>query len=120
MAIDKKIIEEIKRHNRINTYIMEQDAALGDAPAADPTLGAEVPPAADATTPPAAPGADMSDPTLAGATSPEPQVIDTATDSEVEKIDSTGMGKAIIQEIRTILNLKKKGRKFCLSSECTG
>ena len=90
MAIDKKIIEEIKRHNRINSYIMEQDAALGDAPAADPTLGAGAPPAPDAATPPPAPGGDMTDPTLAGATSPEPQVIDTATDSEVEKIDSTG------------------------------
>ena len=90
MAIDKKIIEEIKRHNRINSYIMEQDAALGDTPAADPTLGAGAPPAPDAATPPPAPGGDMTDPTLAGATSPEPQVIDTATDDEVEKIDSTG------------------------------
>lgn len=84
MAIDKKIIEEIKRHNKINTYIMEQDAALGDVPPApdaaapaDPTLGADA-------------GAAPADPTL-GATAPTtPEVIDTATDTEVEKIDSTG------------------------------
>ena len=36
MGIDSKIIQEIKRHNSINNYIMEQDA-LGDVPPADPT-----------------------------------------------------------------------------------
>ena len=83
MAIDKKIIEEIKRHNKINTYIMEQDAALGDVPPApdaaapaDPTL------APDAAAP--------ADPTLGDTAPAVPEVIDTATDTEVEKIDSTG------------------------------
>ena len=83
MAIDKKIIEEIKRHNKINTYIMEQDAALGDLPPApdaaapaDPTL------APDAAAP--------ADPTLGDTAPAVPEVIDTATDTEVEKIDSTG------------------------------
>ena len=72
MAIDRKIIEEIKRHNKINSYIMEQDAAgLGD-----------VPPAPDATAP--------ADPTLAPEAPAEPEVIDTSTDTEVEKIDSSG------------------------------
>ena len=72
MAIDRKIIEEIKRHNKINSYIMEQDAAgLGD-----------IPPAPDAAAP--------ADPTLDAAAPAEPQVIDTATDTEVEKIDSDG------------------------------
>jgi hypothetical protein len=76
MAIDKKIIEEIKRHNSINKYIVEQDA-LGDLPTppADPATPAD--PAAPAdptlTTPPAA-----------------PEVIDTETDTEVEKIDGDG------------------------------
>ena len=84
MAIDKKIIEEIKRHNKINTYIMEQDAALGgDVPPADPTLGGDVPPAPTT-------GAEPVDPTLSAATPETPQVIDTKTDTEVEKIDSTG------------------------------
>ena len=84
MAIDKKIIEEIKRHNKINTYIMEQDAALGgDVPPADPTLGGDVPPAPTT-------GAEPVDPTLSAATPETPQVIDTTTDTEVEKIDSTG------------------------------
>ena len=70
MAIDKKIIEEIKRHNSINRYIVEQDA-LGDLP-----------------TPPEDPAAPA-DPTL---TTPPttPEVIDTETDTEVEKIDGDG------------------------------
>jgi hypothetical protein len=82
MAIDKKIIEEIKRHNSINRYIVEQDA-LGDLPTppADPAAPADPTPPAD----PAAPA----DPTL---TTPPttPEVIDTETDTEVEKIDSDG------------------------------
>jgi hypothetical protein len=82
MAIDKKIIEEIKRHNSINKYIVEQDA-LGDLPTppADPAAPADPTAPAD----PAAPA----DPTL---TTPPaaPEVIDTETDTEVEKIDGDG------------------------------
>ena len=82
MAIDRKIIEEIKRHNKINSYIMEQDAAgLGDIP---PAPDAELP------TDPALDAAAPADPTLDAAAPVEPQVIDTATDTEVEKIDSAG------------------------------
>jgi len=82
MAIDRKIIEEIKRHNKINSYIMEQDAAgLGDIPPA-PDAAAPADPALDAAAP--------ADPTLDAAAPVEPQVIDTATDTDVEKIDSTG------------------------------
>jgi hypothetical protein len=77
MGIDNKIIQEIKRHNSINKYIMEQDA-LGDVPPADPT----------AATPDAA-AAPEADPTLA-APPASPEVIDTATDTEVEKIDNVG------------------------------
>jgi hypothetical protein len=77
MGIDNKIIQEIKRHNSINKYIMEQDA-LGDVPPADPTAAA-----------PDAAAAPEVDPTLA--TPPaSPEVIDTATDTEVEKIDNVG------------------------------
>jgi hypothetical protein len=82
MAIDRKIIEEIKRHNKINSYIMEQDAAgLGDIPPA-PDAAAPADPTLDAAAP--------ADPTLDAAAPAEPQVIDTATDTEVEKIDSDG------------------------------
>lgn len=84
MSIDKKIIEEIKRYNKINNYIFEQDAALGDVPPADDAAAP-----ADPTLAPDA-GAPATDPTLAPSTPAEPEVIDTATDTEVEKIDSNG------------------------------
>ena len=80
MAIDKKIIEEIKRHNKINTYIMEQDAALGDAP-----------PAPDAAAAPA-------DPTLGEPAPATPEVIDTATDTDVEKIGPDGKSEESTEE----------------------
>ena len=40
MGIDIKIIQEIKRHNSINKYIMEQDAPVEPDPAALPPLPA--------------------------------------------------------------------------------
>jgi hypothetical protein len=72
MAIDKKIIEEIKRYNSINKYILEQELPeppVGDAPplpGGDEPVGGETP----------AEG--------------EPQPIDTETDPDVEKIDDEG------------------------------
>ena len=81
MAIDKKIISEIKRYRSINQYLNVQDALpLADEPipaAGDIPLG-DVPPA---------PGA----PAPAGPPVPEEsQVIDVETDTEVEKIDDSG------------------------------
>ena len=81
MGIDIKIIQEIKRHNSINNYIMEQDA-LGDVPPTDPTAA----PAPDAA------AAPEGDPTLTAAPA-SPEVIDTATDTEVEKIDNVGQSE---------------------------
>jgi len=81
MSIDKKILEELSRHNNINKYIMEQDATaeLPELPGEEPTdVAAETP-----TTPEA-------DPSLTGTESPEPEVIDVSQDAEVEKIDNEG------------------------------
>ena len=81
MAIDKKIIEEIKRFRSINKYIMEQDvppAPEGDVPPPPP---GDVPPAPGAPAPAAPP------PPPGGA---EPQVIDVESDKDVEKIDDKG------------------------------
>jgi hypothetical protein len=70
MAIDKKILEEIKRHNNINKYIMEQ----GELPpppaeaAPAPDAGAAVPP------PPPAPA------------EPTPQPVDIENDPDVEEV----------------------------------
>jgi len=87
MSIDRKILEEIARYNRINNYIMEQDAPPegdvplppeGDAPAGE--LG-DAPPEGDA--PPtgdAGAGAPPAAPETA-----EP--VDVATDTDVEEVD---------------------------------
>jgi len=70
MAIDKKILEEIKRHNSINNYIMEQ----GELPpppaeaAPAPDAGAAIPP------PPPAPA------------EPTPQPVDIENDPDVEEV----------------------------------
>ena len=80
MSIDRKILEEIARYNRINNYIMEQDAPPegdvptppeGDAPVGE--LG-DVPPAGDTPAPPAAP--ETAEP------------VDVAADADVEEVDA--------------------------------
>jgi hypothetical protein len=87
MGIDKKIIEEIKRYNSINKYILEQELPeppVGDAP---PLPGGDAPigdaPVGDA---------PVGDAPVGGETpvEGEAQPIDTETDPDVEKIDDEG------------------------------
>lgn len=68
MAIDNKILEELKRHNSINSYLIEQEepADLGDEAPAGDELDLEV-------------GAEEI---------PEP--VDVETDPDVEKLDDEG------------------------------
>ena len=79
MAIDKKIISEIRRYHSINKYITEQDAL------------AEVPPEGEVPPPPVPPAAGTP-PADATAPTPEtpPEVIDVEKDDEVEKIGDSG------------------------------
>ena len=80
MAVSEKILEELKRYNKINNYIFEQDATL-----TPPAPEGDIPPAPDAgLTPPATDAAAPTD------TAPEPQPIDVASDPDVEKIDDKG------------------------------
>ena len=80
MSLDKKIISEIQRYQKINQYIMEQ---AGDVPA-DPGLAALTPPAP-------APEAGVPAPAEAPLPAVEtPQPIDVESDPEVEKIDDKG------------------------------
>ncbi len=85
MAIDKKIISEIKRYHSINQYIFEQDA-FADIPPAGEIPPPPAPPAG--ATPP--PPADASAPTTSEA---PPEVIDVEKDEEVEKIDDSGQSE---------------------------
>jgi hypothetical protein len=79
MAISETIIEELRRYNKINNYITEQETGLPPAPEGDippaPDAGA-LPPAPDAGAPAA--GAPEADAT--------PQPIDVASDPDVEKV----------------------------------
>lgn len=74
MGIDKKILEEIKRHNSINQYIMEQGETL---PAPEDAL----PPA-----PEAAPAAPVTPAAPAAPTAPTPQPVDIENDPDVEEV----------------------------------
>jgi len=75
--IDERILEEISKYNRINKYILEQEAELPPPPA---DAGA-VPPPDPSMAPPADPSmAPPADPSMGG--SP----VDLSTDPDVEKI----------------------------------
>lgn len=102
MNIDKKIVEEIKKFNNINKYIVEQ-AAGGDIPELDipEDEGATPPPPGGATPPPPGLGATPPPPGP-GATPPPPgpgetpaagnetttNTVDLNTDPDVEEIKS--------------------------------
>jgi|694.fasta_scaffold00089_29 hypothetical protein len=97
MAISQTIIEELRRYNKINNYILEQDAgttipAPGDDPLATPEPGA-VPP------PPPAPGGEAD---VAGTTPPastEPEPIDVENDPDVEKVGDEGSEETGTEEL---------------------
>ena len=72
MSLDKKIIAEIAKFNKVNQYIMEQDAA------AIPTPPVPEEPVTDAAVPPA------------GVTDAPAEKIDVASDPDVEKINAKG------------------------------
>lgn len=73
MTIDKKILKEIQRHNRINTYITEQAAG-------------NIVPGLEG---PAEPEADT-EAAQAAAPTGTPEKIDLATDTEVQKVGDEG------------------------------
>jgi hypothetical protein len=78
MNLDKKIIAEIAKFNKVNKYIMEQDAAAAPAVPEDPAALPDVPAVPEdpaAATPPVDAPAEK---------------IDVATDPDVEKIDDKG------------------------------
>jgi hypothetical protein len=82
MSVDKKILEEIKRYNNINSYIMEQE--IPDLP--PPPLPGDVPPAPDAAPLPGdvPPAPDAAAPVPPAGPTPEP--IDIANDPDVEEV----------------------------------
>ena len=109
MSLDRKILEELKRFNQINSYILrEQDVPPpppADPAAADPTAvdpAAADPAAVDpAAADPAAAGATdpaAADPAAAGATEvPEP--VDIENDPDVEEVTPEDEGEEETEEI---------------------
>jgi hypothetical protein len=92
MDLSKKLLEELKKHNKINNYIFEQDAppppddlALGTPPPT-PEAGA-LPAAPEAGAPPEAPAAEPSAP------------IDVESDPDVEKIGDETSGDSETEEL---------------------
>ena len=105
MSLDRKILEELKRFNQINSYILREqdvpppppadpaaDPAAADPTAVDPAAAGAPDPAAD----PAAAGA--ADPAAAGATEvPEP--VDVENDPDVEELTPEDEGEEETEEI---------------------
>lgn len=99
MSLERKILEELKRFNQINSYILREQPeppAGEDIPPAPPTEtpvpDAGVPPAPDAGVPPApdAAATDSAAPDAGGETIPEP--VDIENDPDVEEVGDEGKG----------------------------
>jgi hypothetical protein len=91
MNISETILEELRRYNKINNYISEQDATL---PPAEDVPPADVP--APEVAPPAEPGAT---PTPEAPATTEPTPIDVEADPDVEKLGEEGEGETGSEEL---------------------
>ena len=93
MEISETIIEELRKYNKINNYITEQETGLppatGEDPLAAPDAGA-LPPSPDAG---AVPDAGVTPP------STQPQPIDVANDPDVEKVGDEGSEETGTEEL---------------------
>lgn len=89
MSIDKKILEELKRFNQINTYILKEQAEdvppPPDAAGGAPTDLPPPPDAAGATPPPPADAAGAPPADAAATEVPEP--VDVENDPDVDVVD---------------------------------
>lgn len=87
MSIEKQILEELKRFNQINTYILNEQpeaAPVEDLPPAEPAAPAE--PAVPADT--AAAPADTATAPADTATTEVPEPVDVENDPDVEEVDA--------------------------------
>lgn len=112
MKIDDKILNEIKRYNKINNYILEQDAALPPPP-----VEGELPPPPDEGSIP--PPADDTVPPVEGSVPPAPpataQPVDIENDPDVEKIGDEEVKKnelEITDLVKSQQNTEKKQEEY--------
>jgi hypothetical protein len=96
MAISQTIIEELRRYNKINNYITEQDVATD--PFAAPTEGDPLatPPSPDAGALPPAPDAGMD---TEATTPPTAEPVDITNDPDVEKVGDEGSEETGTEEL---------------------
>jgi len=112
MAISQTIIEELRRYNKINNYITEQEAGLppippapGEDPLATPDAGA-LPPSPDA-------GTDT-----ASTTPPTAEPVDITNDPDVEKVgdessEETGTEELEITDlVKSQKNIETKQEEY--------
>jgi hypothetical protein len=107
MNISETILEELKRYNKINNYISEQEVGL--PPAEDPAAGA--PPAPEAA-PPVEPGAT---PTPEAPATTEPTPVDVENDPDVEKIgeeEDTTEELEITDLVKSQQNIETKQEEY--------
>jgi hypothetical protein len=98
MVIDKKILEEIERYNRINNYIMEQDVPpppgdLPPPPGGDAPAGELPPPPGDVPAPAPAPA--------------PPAPVDVANDADVEEVGTEEEGGEEELDITDLVDTQK-------------
>lgn len=107
MNISETILEELRRYNKINNYISEQEVGL--PPAEDTDAGA--PPAPEAA-PPAEPGAT---PTPEAPATTEPTPVDVENDPDVEKIgeeEDTTEELEITDLVKSQQNIETKQEEY--------
>jgi hypothetical protein len=88
MSLDKKILEELKRFNAINNYIIKEQGDVPPPPSEDPAGGLGLPPApagdAGAPPPPVGDAGTPPAPEAGGDEIPEP--VDVSNDPDVEEV----------------------------------
>jgi hypothetical protein len=92
MSLERKILEELKRFNQINSYILNEQPAPPDPPVPTDAAAPEDLPVEDVPAPPAdagtPPPADTTAPPAEGDAIPEP--VDIENDPDVEEVDAEG------------------------------
>ena len=92
MAISQTIIEELRRYNKINNYILEQDAAPAIPPPPPGAVSGDAPDAG--ALPPPDAGTDA-----AATTPPTAEPVDITNDPDVEKVGDEGSEETGTEEL---------------------
>ena len=87
MSIDRKILEELKRFNQINSYILKEQEDVPPPPDAAGAPPADIPPPDAAGTTPPPPAGDAGAPPAGDAATEVPEPVDVENDPDVDVVD---------------------------------